>query len=690
MNAVEKKKVVVPIHGSYHKASQEFMISDLADSGLTPQDADFEASHTPPPSKGEKAISSYNIMYYDLNGVKFPFDKNMHRTRIEYRHLSTKDQRTKDYPKYKGPSADFHSNMGFPEAVNYPYIHPPFWTHGGDTVYILEGEKKALKFGLSGKVPAMAIPGCTSWSFTPNGGIRGIHPIIIQALEKKGCKKIVIVPDGDFNKIAINKEYGMFARLLAKRGYTVGVLDPSKLSPSKPDEYIKEHSFEEFLANAEFHDDLSTMIYDRRELVRDYNLHVVGQNEMINGIEANVDKLFHDHPNFAGYFWYDEDRSSPMLGDVPFDDRVDPFELTCILQDRYAFPAVKKAMVKAAIVKACFSGAHRSPLAEWLKSLDGGKDTDLLETWMIKYLGANDTPHVREVSKKFLVAAVARRLKPGCIVDYITLLLGPQGIGKSSVLRTLFGSEWTLEYDRATTQGKDGIQQLTKKWVSEDAEMDNLTKGDANSLKQFITKRTDTFRAPYDSVDRDHQRRFILVGTGNTLKFLKRDSTGYRRFAVVEVTKVDFAGIVEVREKLFAAALAQFYEYESSNDSLAYSMISTASEVAKDHVETNVLEEHVMQEVNDLAEEWRKQPAKYPPAHITIDKEKVAHEWLTNKAVIAVIEGIPGVRYKPVAKDFEASMEMIGFRKVKNIWVEGIGKVERPWVRRLDWVEDEV
>jgi predicted P-loop ATPase len=61
-----------------------------------------------------------------------------------------------------------------------------------------------------------------------------------------------------------------------------------------------------------------------------------------------------------------------------------------------------------------------------------------LDTWLIKYGGADDTPLNRAIGRKMLVAAVRRVRVPGCKFDYIVVLESEeQGIGKSTMLRLL-------------------------------------------------------------------------------------------------------------------------------------------------------------------------------------------------------------------------------------------------------------
>ncbi|GHV36296.1 hypothetical protein FACS1894187_10670 [Synergistales bacterium] len=77
--------------------------------------------------------------------------------------------------------------------------------------------------------------------------------------------------------------------------------------------------------------------------------------------------------------------------------------------------------------------------------------TQRLDALYVDYLGAADTPYNRTVARKGLTAAVARAMTPGCKFDNMTILVGPQGIGKSSMLDIL--SRWRLSQSDLVRRG---------------------------------------------------------------------------------------------------------------------------------------------------------------------------------------------------------------------------------------------
>lgn len=171
------------------------------------------------------------------------------------------------------------------------------------------------------------------------------------------------------------------------------------------------------------------------------------------------------------------------------------------------------------------------PVREYLGNLvwDGKAR---LETLLVDYLGALDSEYTRAVTRKALVGAVARVMQPGCKFDYVLTLLGPQGIGKTSIFQQLAGAWFSDSF--TTFAGKEAYEQLRGAWIVEMGEMAAAKKSDIEAMKHFITKRVDSYRVAYGHHVEDFKRQNIFIGTTNDPEFL-RDRTGNRRFWTVSV-----------------------------------------------------------------------------------------------------------------------------------------------------------
>ena len=154
-----------------------------------------------------------------------------------------------------------------------------------------------------------------------------------------------------------------------------------------------------------------------------------------------------------------------------------------------------------------------------------------LETLLVDYLGAEDNPYTRAVTRKAFVAAVARIYRPGCKFDYMLTLRGRQGLGKSALISKL-GGEWFSD-SFTTMQGKDAYEQVQGVWLMEIGELAGMRKAEAETIKLYISKQVDRFRPAYGRRLQEFPRQCIFIGTTNETQFL-RDTTGNRRFWVVD------------------------------------------------------------------------------------------------------------------------------------------------------------
>ncbi|WP_418695762.1 VapE domain-containing protein [Acidaminococcus intestini] len=147
------------------------------------------------------------------------------------------------------------------------------------------------------------------------------------------------------------------------------------------------------------------------------------------------------------------------------------------------------------------------------------------------YLGAEDTAYVRAVCRKSLVAAVARVFEPGCKYDYVPVIIGPQGLGKTSFLRTL-AHGWHSD-SLSSFHGKEASEQIQGIWIVEIGEMTAAKRSDNNEIKQFLSRCDDVYRQPYGRRTERYPRKGVFFGTTNENDFLT-DTTGNRRFWPVD------------------------------------------------------------------------------------------------------------------------------------------------------------
>ena len=181
--------------------------------------------------------------------------------------------------------------------------------------------------------------------------------------------------------------------------------------------------------------------------------------------------------------------------------------------------------------------AERSfhPIKEYLDRLPAWDGKKRLETLLIDYLGAEDTSYVRSVTRKTLVAAVARVYEPGVKFDTVLVLSGPQGVGKSMFFSKLGGLWFSDSLTISDMRDKTGAEKLQGFWIMEIGEMNGIKKVEVETVKSFASRQDDKFRVAYGTVVENHPRQCIICGTSNSQHFL-RDVTGNRRFWPVQVS----------------------------------------------------------------------------------------------------------------------------------------------------------
>lgn len=253
------------------------------------------------------------------------------------------------------------------------------------------------------------------------------------------------------------------------------------------------------------------------------------------------------------------------------------------------------------------------PVRDWFKSLPEWDGVERVERLFIDYLGAEDSEYSKTLARLMCRAVVARIFHPGCKWDYVIVISGGQGVGKSTLLRKL-GGKWFSD-SLTTFDGKDAIEQLQGKTIIEVGEMQAASKADAAAMKAFISRQTDKVRLPYERRSTEYPRQCIMVGTSNDKSFLK-DLTGNRRFLPVDVApnnmfpanKSVFDMTEEDVSQIWAEAYADFNEnYKSERDlCLPSDMEQKALEMQESHMEGLEIKDQIEAFLNlPVPENWK-------------------------------------------------------------------------------------
>ena len=175
------------------------------------------------------------------------------------------------------------------------------------------------------------------------------------------------------------------------------------------------------------------------------------------------------------------------------------------------------------------------PIREYLQELPEWDGTPRMETLFVDYLGAEDCPYTHEVTKRWLLAAVCRIMEPGCKFDYMPVLSGPGGIGKSTLIGRIGGRWCSDALSFEDMRDKTAAEKVQGTWINEISELKGMRKTDIETIKSFVSRQIDKFRPSYGRVVESHPRTCVCIGTSNAEDYLK-DTTGNRRFWPVPVT----------------------------------------------------------------------------------------------------------------------------------------------------------
>ena len=173
------------------------------------------------------------------------------------------------------------------------------------------------------------------------------------------------------------------------------------------------------------------------------------------------------------------------------------------------------------------------PVREYLDGLkwDG---VPRIDTWLIDHMGAKASPYVKAVGSIVLIAAVRRVRQPGCKFDECLVLVGPEGLGKSSTLYA-FGHPWFSDSLPLGADPKETVERTTNVWICESAELIGNSPAKIAEIKAFLSRSDDgPFRAAYGRIPMNRPRQFVPIATTNDSVFL-HSASGDRRFWPVEV-----------------------------------------------------------------------------------------------------------------------------------------------------------
>lgn len=277
-----------------------------------------------------------------------------------------------------------------------------------------------------------------------------------------------------------------------------------------------------------------------------------GEGAPLSTLAKNVETVLRNDPDFANDIWKDMWSQELMWGDREYRD-TESTKVRVRIFDLYGFEP-PKSLVDEVVAKVAEEHG-KNPLTDWLDGLEWD-GVPRIDSYLVRAIGCDDVKIHRQMSRKWLIAAIARALRPGCKMDTALILSGGQGALKSQSFERLAGEDYFV--DTALEIGdRRGYLQLQKAWIYELAELDSIRRRENTQVKSFMASRFDTFVPPYGRHTVRIRRHCVMCGTTNKVQFLN-DPTGSRRYWPVRVGVIDLDWIEDNRDQIWAEAVVAF------------------------------------------------------------------------------------------------------------------------------------
>ena len=305
--------------------------------------------------------------------------------------------------------------------------------------------------------------------------------------------------------------------------------------------------------------------------------------------------ILNNDPDCQGFAYNEMANRIQVIGDVPWDRPADNKFW------RDADTAQLKALIDIRYV--CFSDRNHNvsftkvaddrrfhPVRNYLNNLPEWDQVPRVDELFIRCLQADDTKYVRAVTRKTLVAAVTRIYHPGTKFDTVPVLDGAQGIGKSTMWKSLAGDEYFSDALSLTDMDdKSGAEKLQGFWIIEIGELAGMKKADIEKVKSFLSTSDDKYRPSYGKVVESHPRQCVVVATVNGEHGYLRDITGNRRFWIVKCRQTENAVrwkiTPEERDQIWAEA--KYYYEQGEKLYLEGDLLAEAEEAQRSAMETD-------------------------------------------------------------------------------------------------------
>lgn len=181
-----------------------------------------------------------------------------------------------------------------------------------------------------------------------------------------------------------------------------------------------------------------------------------------------------------------------------------------------------------------------------------------VERFYPDYFKTEDTPYTRACGLYVWTAHAGRVMDPGCQADMVPILVGKQGLLKSTGVAAISPDPQFFTKIDLDIKDADLSRKLRGVLVGELDELKGLAGRQGEAIRAWITKRHERWTPKYLEYDTRFPRRLLFHGTTNRDDFLA-DDTGERRWLPMRVHgKARVKAISNDRLQLWAEGLARW------------------------------------------------------------------------------------------------------------------------------------
>ncbi len=333
---------------------------------------------------------------------------------------------------------------------------------------------------------------------------------------------------------------------------------------------------------------LSPIQMDDGEVIKNVKIPIRKNGNVIIKDMANAMIVLEHHPYYKDTIRYNTFRQEIEYNGKPLED-ADIIKIQHFMQMETGLTGIQQGNVYSAIVHYAQKNKY-DEAQDWLTSLtwDGNPR---LSTWLTSATGVPNDKYHSGIGMQWFNGIVSRIMRPGCIFDYMLVITGDQGLGKTSLFR-IIGGPFYKSYTGAI-DNKDFYLALRGAIIIDLDEGATLYRSEAIKIKSVITDTHDEFRAPYDRIMKKYPRRFVFsMSTNDAEPF--RDITGNRRYWPIDIKQgVNFKWLEDNRDQLFAEA---HYYFKNGID-IAQVPTDEAKEIQEAHLPDDSWTELVADEV---------------------------------------------------------------------------------------------